>query len=754
MFKLIQASYFFLLICLITQSCSNEKKDSSPEKNSDLSSSPTIFDNGNIQDSISLILKNTNFINSTYENSARANALSQQIAINPTNMGIHFNFAKETLNKGNTQEAIDHIMQLMDKYPVLSQISNETLIFHKFLGISYLRIAEQKNCQENHTDESCIIPITGTGLHKYKTGSQLAIEKYKQILEKFPEDYQSMWLYNVAHMTLGTYPQKVPAKWRVAIGEKSIKDIYKNVGSFTGVDDFDLSGGVITDDFNNDGLLDILVSSWGFNGKLVLYINRGAHGFMDMTEQSGLNDIKGGLNLKQADFNNDGHLDFFIMRGAWRPRSDWGILPNSLIMNNGDGSFKDVTIEKNVYSTRPTQSAEWFDFNNDGWLDLFVANETTNAQNEVFPCELYENVQGQSFKEVSKSYGIDALGYFKGCTSGDMNNDGLMDLYISNLNGNNHLYLNKGLQNGKWQFTDIAAKAGVTKPKAAFPCWFVDMNNDGFEDIYNFAYDPKVFQDLSGEFTKAILGKKVTLEASKIYLNQGDETFKSLSEFAFPYKALGTMGCNYGDVDNDGFIDFFLGTGTPDYRSVIPNRFFKNKDGRGYEDLTFKYGLGHIQKGHGIAFADLNNDGFQDIYAVMGGAFEGDRFPNALFNNPGNENDWIKLKLRGIESNRSAVGALIHIKLKQDGQSKSIYKRVNAGSSFGANPFLAHIGIGNNSQIQDISIKWPNGKNVFISYGKLNKNQLYEISEDGTIESNTAEAFTWQAANADQSHQH
>jgi hypothetical protein len=167
------------------------------------------------------------------------------------------------------------------------------------------------------------------------------------------------------------------------------------------------------------------------------------------------------------------------------------------------------------------------------------------------------------------------------------------------------------------------------------------------------------------------------------------------------------MGANFGDLDNDGYLDFYLGTGYPYYEGLMPNVMYRNQGGNGLADVTTAGGFGHLQKGHGIAFADLDNDGDQDVYAQVGGAFAGDAAGNALFENPGFGNHWIKVKLIGVRSNRSAIGARLRVDIVEGGKSRSIYRRVDTGGSFGASPFLREIGLGQAERIELLEVYWP-----------------------------------------------
>jgi len=176
------------------------------------------------------------------------------------------------------------------------------------------------------------------------------------------------------------------------------------------------------------------------------------------------------------------------------------------------------------------------------------------------------------------------------------------------------------------------------------------------------------------------------------------------------------MGSNFGDIDNDGYLDFYLGTGNPWFQSLVPNKLFRNIKGTRFMDVTTSARVGNLQKGHGVAFADLDNDGDEDIYIKMGGAFAGDAYENSLYLNPGqNNNHWINLSLEGVVSNKAAIGAKIKITFKENGSTRSVYRELNSGGSFGSNPLRQHIGIGQATTIESIEIIWPvtGNKQVF-----------------------------------------
>ncbi len=213
-----------------------------------------------------------------------------------------------------------------------------------------------------------------------------------------PTDLESRWLINLAYMTIGVPPQDVPKNYFIDFNSNKdstahIKP-FKDVSIPTGLNTDNLAGGAIVEDFNNDGYLDLITSSWSLKEGMHYFISNTKDGFTDVTEQSGLKEITGGLNIMQMDYNNDGFKDIFVTRGGWM--ANLGKEPNSLLRNNGDGTFTDVTEQSGLLTFRPSQTATWADFNNDGWLDVFVGNEST-PDSEIFPCELYISNKNGTF---------------------------------------------------------------------------------------------------------------------------------------------------------------------------------------------------------------------------------------------------------------------------------------------------------------------------------------------------------------------
>ncbi len=610
-----------------------------------------------------------------------------------------------------------------------NEIQNYKYALNKPLAKAYMRKAEQENCLQNHNLESCIIPMSKKAQHQLRDGSEKTIKILTSLLKENSTDKEIQYLLNIAHMTLGSYPSKVAKEYRILSsyfdnGSKFPK--FKDVGTGLGVGGGQLSGGTCVDDFNN-GYLDIMVSSCGFDHQIKYFESDGNGGFVDKTNGTGLIGVFGGLNLRHADFNNDGNLDFIILRGAWFDTE--GEFPNSLIQNNGDGTFTDVTVEAGLYSLHPTQTDVWADFNLDGWIDLFIANEST--PNSINNCELFINNQDGTFANEIEKSGLNVAAYFKGVAVGDINNDRYPDLYLSNFFGKNILMINE-TKDGETRFSYEGNDPSLESPKFSFSTWMFDYNNDGLDDIFVSGYSNSEASPatLMMDYTQ----EKINKNRPRLFKNQGGGRFVDVSRSLELDEPATTMGCNIGDLDNDGFLEFYLSTGNPNYYSIVPNKMYLNKRGKSFEDITYSSGFGHIQKGHAVGFGDFDMDGDQDIYTVMGGAYEGDVYANLLFENPiGNENNWINIKLLGNKSNTSAIGAKIILSITENGEQRKIYHNVGYDSSFGGNSLLAELGVGKAEKIDNIEILWPTHNLTTSSFDDVSINQNIVIRE-GDIE--------------------
>jgi len=613
--------------------------------------------------------------------------------------------ANALLQLGEEQKAIDIFTDLLGR--TNGDLDQRQSVL-KDLAISYLRLGERMNCIHMHNAESCIFPISNGGVHHYKTPSEKAIEIYKALLFDNPSDLESKWLLNVAYMTIGGYPAQVPPQFLLKIKNDDSTHLVKpfeDIAANLGLNYKSQAGGAIVDDFNNDGYPDVVVSSWSLTEPMKYYRNNGNGTFTDLSDSSGLGYLTGGLNMMQTDYNNDGLKDIFVLRGGWKGK--FGKTPNSLLRNNGDGTFTDVTKAAGLLSFHPTQTATWADFNNDGWLDVFIGNETIPGE-ELHPCELYMNNKNGTFTEIAAKAGCAITEFVKGVTSGDYNNDGLTDIFISTLNGRKILLKNESAKDGNIKFEDVSKQAGLSNNRArTFPTWFWDYDNDGWLDILVCGYE---FTGSLAAYAAAEATGAAVNNAGKVFLfrNKHDGTFEDVSAKVGLNKIAFAMGSNFGDIDNDGYLDFYLGTGNPSFKSAVPNKLFKNINGKSFLDITTSARVGNLQKGHEVSFADFNNDGNEDIYIKMGGAYPGDAYENSLYLNPGqNHNNWVNVLLEGTVSSRVAIGAKIKVTFKENNIERSVYRDVNSGGSFGSNPLCQHVGIGKATSIEKIEITWP-----------------------------------------------
>ncbi|MEM9987716.1 MAG: CRTAC1 family protein, partial [Bacteroidota bacterium] len=330
---------------------------------------------------------------------------------------------------------------------------------------------------------------------------------------------------------------------------------------------------------------------------------------------------------------------------------------------------------------------------------LFVGNESTRDRNGS---ELFVNQGDGTFVDQAKALGLEIHRHVKGAVWGDINQDGWPDLFVSNYGQANQLFVNR-----QGSFEEIAVPAGVDEPGYSFTAWFWDYDQDGWQDLFVCGYDNRQPHLISSRIAKEYLGLPVKGERPRLYRNHGDETFSEVTKELGLDRLIYAMGGNFGDLDNDGYPDFYAGTGEFNLWATIPNLMMLNQSGNQFVDVTSAGGFGMIQKGHGVAFGDLDQDGDQDIYHQVGGAVESDVFHNLLFENPGFGNHWLRLKLVGTRSNRSAIGAKVEVRIETLKGERSVFHWIGTGGSFGANSLDAEIGLGKAIRILSVVVDWP-----------------------------------------------
>jgi hypothetical protein len=599
------------------------------------------------------------------------------------------------------------------------------------LGIVALRGGETDNCIACVGPSSCILPISADAVHRQQAGSREAIKHFTDFLTGRPGDLRVRWLLNLAYMTLGEYPAKVPQQYVIPLDSlRSEADIgrFDNIALRVGLTTRgpNLAGGSIFDDLDGDNLPDLFTTSIDSELGASFYRNQGDGTFEDLSSRAGLADQVYALNVTRADYDNDGDLDLVLMRGAWEKP-----MRLSLLRNRGDGTFEDVTVPAGLGEPISTESAVWGDYDNDGHIDLFVCGENLppfSGPGPIAPrpqsrCRLYHNQGNGTFVDVAPTAGVAAELCAKGSAWGDYDADGRLDLFVSNYVGRCCLFHNDG--DGK--FHDVAPSLGVQGESFNFAAWFWDYDNDGLLDLFVNHYVYSL-----GEEVAAMVGESPARSSQPhLYRNLGREGFRDVTAEVGLDRPVTPMGCNFGDVDNDGYLDVYLGTGGMSYEQLVPNRFFKNDGGRHFLDVTISSGTGHLQKGHGVSFADYDGDGDGDLdlFVETGGAVPGDKGYNLLFQNPGHKHYWLKVKLVGTKTNRAAIGARIKAEMKgPDGMIRSIYRTVGNNSSFGGNSLVELIGLGEATKVAAIEVSWPTSRATQV-FRDLAADRTIEIKE-------------------------
>ena len=471
-----------------------------------------------------------------------------------------------------------------------------------------LRLGEQENCLLHPSDGACILPLQPSAQHERQRGSTLALGALEQLLEMRPDSLKYRWLLNLAAMTLGRYPDGVSIQYLlppealgvadsgatgVAASAPRLTHRFRNRAAELGVGTVSRAGGAVIEDFDGDGRLDLVASSWGLHDPLHYYRQLPDGTFEDRTDSAFLTGQHAGINLVQADYDNDGDADLLVLRGGWL--FDSGDLPDSLLRNEG-GRFVDVTEEAGLFVEQPTHTAAWADFDLDGHLDLFVGAEP--SQGVRHPSRLYRNLADGTFDDVAADQGLRITGLVKGAAWGDFDDDGLPDLYVSRFAEPNLLYRNLGPGSG---FEDVTDRASVAEPRESFPTWFFDYDQDGRLDLFVAGFSG-FFGDSLSDFVAPYFGQETSATTNRLYRNLGDGTFEDVTAAAALDRMMLAMGANYGDLDGDGFLDIYLGTGEPAMTTLVPNVALRNSPddagGRRFDDFTAETGLAVAAEGH------------------------------------------------------------------------------------------------------------------------------------------------------------
>ena len=465
-------------------------------------------------------------------------------------------------------------------------------------------------------------------------------------------------------------------------------------------------------DYDNDGWMDIYLVNGGacdfYNPnpplRNALYRNNRDGTFTDVTEKAGVPGNAYGMGVAVGDYDGDGLPDLYVTQ-----------YPHSILYhNNGDGSFTDVTAKAGVSAPGWGTSAVWFDCDNDGRLDLFVCRfvDFDKSKNKFcgdlktgerwyciprvydpMPCWLFRNNGDGTFTDVSKESGIArSLAKAWGVVACDINNDGLMDLFVANDTVANFLFMNRG--KGRFEETGLLSGVGFSsygRPRSGMGVDAADYDQDGWVDLFVANVDQEMFS---------------------LYHNNRDESFKDVAISAGiggATKLLSGWGLKFFDFDNDGDLDLLLCNGHPDdhiearvtgvkYREPMllfrsTGHDFKNVSGQGGPIFS------QTLAARGMALGDFDNDGAVDVLvSVNNGA------PLLLHNNAGKQNHWLGVRLIGKKSNTDAIGA--HISY-QSGDLKRSRTKVGGGSYLSSHDPRIVLGLGNRAKIDSLEVKWP-----------------------------------------------
>jgi len=505
-----------------------------------------------------------------------------------------------------------------------------------------------------------------------------------------PKNERSRNLMWLASKSLGAYPDNVPQEYRMEVlaGYETPSVTFEDIAPKLGLDKTIAGRGTAIFDYNNDGFLDIAIC--GQHGGVNLYRNNGDGTFTDVSVGSCLDECYDGFAINAGDYNNDGFVDLYITRLGFYHGE--GVL----FRNNGDGTFTDVTKEAGLQTWGPSFSAHWVDYDCDGNLDLFVSYNVAELFDGHFPNRLFHNNGDGTFTDVTKKAGLYTSFTTIGSSWGDYNNDGLPDLFISSGLGRPLLFRN----NGDGTFTDVSVKAGMNDLLFGFVCTFCDYDNDGWLDIAQFIWSDHE------DFVYTLRNGKGPDDGypMRIYHNNRDGTFTAKDREIGLDGCWGTMTANFGDFNNDGYLDILIGNGSPRMERLEPPVLLEF-DGARYHNVTFAAGLPFFGKGHGANFADLFGDGRLLMIMADGGAYPGELLPTAIYQPkilPGN---FLNVRLVGTKSNRDAIGA--RLTLRAGGRQQ--VREVSGGTGFGCLPCEQHFGLSKLTRIDELEIRWPSG---------------------------------------------
>jgi len=460
------------------------------------------------------------------------------------------------------------------------------------------------------------------------------------------------------------------------------------------VNDGGYSFGCAWGDYNNDGWVDLFVANdYLVNGNRVenavannfLYRNNGNGTFMRITNVVAAQSTLWSISGAWGDYDNDGNLDLFVGNPGH---------PNSLYRNAGNGSFTKVTTGPIATDVQYSHAGVWGDVNNDGWLDLFVANFAARTDGVPRENVLYRSDVNGGFNRFSFGPKTLETGQSWNAAWGDFDNDGWLDLFVPHggtaLAGQrSRIYRNDqtgvlSLLSNSVVSIDLANAAG---------CAWGDFNNDGYLDL----------------FVAHFYGQN-----NALYQNNGDGSFTAITNSVVTLDGGTSVGGAWADYDNDGWLDLFVSNlGPVDATNFVSiraeNNFLYHNNGDGtFTKVTSGRVVNDLGYSTGCAWADYDNDGFLDLFVANGWETQSEN--NFLYHNNGNSNNWITIRLVGTVSNRSAIGAKVRVLANIGGRIFWQLREISGGSNYGSqNDMRPSFGLGDANNIDTLRIEWPSG---------------------------------------------
>ncbi len=517
-------------------------------------------------------------------------------------------------------------------------------------------------------------------------------------------------------------------------------------------------GGIGVLDVNNDGLQDVFFC--GNQVKDKIYLNQGNLKFKDITATSGIDNDTWSSSVSIVDINSDGYDDIYIGKYLY---ADKNKRHNLLYINNKDNTFSEKGKEYGIADDGFTTATNFFDIDNDGDLDLFVGNQPyilDHKRKGQIPDDipaiemsdiLYRNNGNGSFTDITKSAGMVSFNFTLSATAVDMNNDGLMDLYVASDYEEPDLFYNN---NGDGTFSNIANTALRHMSNFSMGVDLADINNDGYTDLFSADMAPadnfRQKANMSGmnpeKFWNLVKGGyHYQYMFNTLQLNNGNGTFSDIAQMAGVAKTDWSWATLFADLDNDGNKDLFISNGQVkdltnkdyinrrtllfdslskvqggkklkidpnQYLNLAPSKKLRNYTYRNNGDLTFEdksatWGIEHEGWSFGTVYADFDNDG--DLEIMTSNIND----PISLYKNMSQENElhnYLSFTIIGDQKNTKSIGARVYV-YHEDGSFQ--FQEISPSRGFQSyNDPRIHFGLGNNKKVKEVIVKWPNGKTI------------------------------------------